>query len=68
MVNEGGLCIQINPLVIVAGAAVAAVSGYFSVKIMMKVLTSGNMRMFAIYLWVLGGLIVVDQFFTHFYF
>jgi undecaprenyl-diphosphatase len=68
MVNEGSLCIQINPLVIVAGAAVAAVSGYFSVKIMMKVLTSGNMRMFSIYLWVLGGLIVIDQFFTHFYF
>jgi len=48
--------------------AVAALSGYTSVKIMMRVLTSGSMRGFSIYLWVLGILILTDQFLTHYYF
>ena len=52
----------------VAGVAVAALSGYASVKIMMRVLTSGSMRGFSIYLWVLGILILTDQFLTHYYF
>lgn len=68
LVAEGGMCIQISPAVIAAGAAVAAVSGYISIKVMMKVLTSGNMRMFSVYLWVIGILIMVDQFITHIYF
>jgi undecaprenyl-diphosphatase len=68
LLHDGGFCLQINPLIIAAGVVVASVSGYVSIKIMLKVLTSGSMRMFSIYLWVLGTLIVIDKFFTQFYF
>jgi len=68
LLKGGAFCLQINPLIIAAGVAAAAVSGYISIKIMLKVLTSGSMRMFSIYLWAIGTLIVVDKFLTHFYF
>lgn len=69
LVRTGGFCIVPEQLAIMAaGVFVAAVSGYVSVKIMLRVLTSGSMRGFSIYLWVLGILILTDQFLTHYYF
>lgn len=68
LLQDGGYCIQINPLIIAGGVAVAAVSGYISIKVMMRVLTKGSMRLFSVYLWLLGILIIADQLFTHFYF
>jgi len=69
LIGNGGFCLMPeHAAIIAAGVAVAALSGYASVKIMMRVLTSGSMRGFSIYLWVLGILILTDQFLTHYYF
>lgn len=69
LAKNGGFCIMPEQgLILAAGMIVAAASGYASVKIMLKVLTCGNMRCFSIYLWVLGILILTDQYLTHYYF
>lgn len=69
LIRDGGLCVMPEQAwIIAAGVLAAAVSGYFSIRIMLKVLTSGSLRGFSIYLWVLGILILTDQFITHYYF
>ncbi|MBL0388530.1 undecaprenyl-diphosphate phosphatase [Tumebacillus sp. ITR2] len=50
------------------GTLAAAVAGYFAIKYMIRLIVKKGMRMFAWYVWVLGGLILFDQIVTKVYF
>jgi undecaprenyl-diphosphatase len=44
------------------GTVFAAIAGYFAIRWMLKILTSGSMKGFAIYVWILGAVILAMQF------
>lgn len=50
------------------GVVAAAISGYFAIKFMLKILTKGSLKIFSYYVFALGGLIILDQLFFHFFF
>lgn len=61
-----GLGIDVLPLVV--GMAVAAVTGYLAVRFMLKVFSKASMKIFSIYVFILGALVLIDQlFFGHFF-
>lgn len=65
VVNRGeGLNLGVEPLVLAAGMAAAAVSGYFAVKFMLRLLAKGRLRVFSYYVFVLGALVLADQLFA----
>jgi undecaprenyl-diphosphatase len=61
--EDGSFKTGIDPLVMAGGMIAAAISGYFAVKFMLKILTRGNMKIFAYYVFVIGGLVLIDQLF-----
>jgi undecaprenyl-diphosphatase len=65
--NSGdvGIAGGISPLAIVAGTVVAAVVGFFAIRLMLKIVRERSLFGFAIYTAVLGALVIVDQFATH---
>jgi len=50
------------------GVLAAAISGYFAIKFMLKILTKGSLKVFSYYVLALGGLIILDQLVFHFFF
>jgi undecaprenyl-diphosphatase len=52
-----------GPLVL--GMIFAAVSGFFAVKVMIKMIQNRKLKVFSWYLWVLGALILLDQLVLH---
>ncbi|MDR2403989.1 MAG: undecaprenyl-diphosphate phosphatase [Spirochaetaceae bacterium] len=58
----------IGPAALMAGTLSAAVVGYFSVRIMLKIVRERSLRGFAIYVAILGILVLTDQYITHFFF
>ena len=44
------------------GTICAAIAGYFAIRWMLKVISSGSMKGFAIYVWVLGVIILAMQY------
>lgn len=67
MVEVGGNS-GISMGAIIAGALAAALSGYVSIKFMMNILKKGKMKYFAYYVFILGFLVIIDQFVTHIFF
>ncbi|MDR2186291.1 MAG: undecaprenyl-diphosphate phosphatase [Treponema sp.] len=53
---------------ILAGSLSAAVVGFFSVKLMLKIIRERSLTGFAVYTAVLGALVLIDQYGTHFFF
>ncbi|GHT97613.1 undecaprenyl-diphosphatase 3 [Spirochaetia bacterium] len=53
---------------IAAGTIVAAVVGFFSVKFMLKIVRERSLRGFAVYVAILGVLVLIDQYGTHLFF
>jgi undecaprenyl-diphosphatase len=53
---------------VVAGVIVAGLTGYFAVKVMITAIKKKKLWGFAAYTAVLGALVLVDQFATHFFF
>lgn len=47
---------------LLAGTLAAAVAGYIAVKWMMKILRTGSLKVFSIYVWALGIMVLVLQF------
>lgn len=47
-----------EPLTFIIGPLVAAISGYWAINYMLKVLREGSMKWFAYYVWVLGLLVI----------
>ncbi|MDR1411605.1 MAG: undecaprenyl-diphosphate phosphatase, partial [Spirochaetaceae bacterium] len=64
----GGAVGSIGAAPIVAGTLAAALVGFFSVKLMLKIVTERSLRGFAVYVAVLGALVLIDQFGTHLFF
>jgi undecaprenyl-diphosphatase len=53
---------------LVAGMLVAGITGYFAVKIMINAIKKKKLLGFVIYTAVLGALVLVDQYVTHYFF
>jgi undecaprenyl-diphosphatase len=58
--------VGIAPLV--AGALAAAIVGFFSIRIMLKIVREKSLLGFAVYTAILGALVLVDRFGTHWVF
>jgi undecaprenyl-diphosphatase len=58
----------IGPAALIAGTLSAAVVGYFSVRVMLKIVRERSLWGFAVYVSVLGILILFDQYISHFFF
>jgi undecaprenyl-diphosphatase len=54
--------------VIIAGTLAAALVGFFSVRLMLKIVRDRSLAGFAVYTAFLGILVLVDQYKTHFFF
>lgn len=52
---------QVTGLPFVIGPVVAAISGYYAIKFMLRVLQQGSMKGFSYYVWALGTLIIILQ-------
>lgn len=52
---------QVTSLPFIIGPVVAAISGYFAIKFMLRVLQRGSMKGFTYYVWALGALIIILQ-------
>jgi undecaprenyl-diphosphatase len=66
VLEQGLSSVQWLPILI--GTACAAVSGYFAVRFMLRIIKKGKLKYFAVYLFVLGGLILLDQLVFHLFF
>jgi undecaprenyl-diphosphatase len=53
---------------ILAGSLTAAAVGFFSVKLMLKIVRERSLTGFAVYTAVLGALVLIDQYGTHIFF
>lgn len=58
----------INWFYVLAGMAAAAVSGYFAIRVMLRLVTRRRLFPFAVYVGALGLLVTLDQFVTHLFF
>jgi len=64
-----GYAVEANDIVaIAAGTVTAAIVGFFAVRLMLRIIRERTLFGFAIYTAVLGALVIVDQFATHFVF
>jgi undecaprenyl-diphosphatase len=66
IVKDGGAGMELVPLL--AGMAAAGISGYLAIKVMFKIFTKASLKYFSYYVFAVGGLIIIDQYFTHFFF
>ena len=53
---------------IALGMLFAAVTGFFAVKAMIKLIQNRRLKYFSWYLWVLGALVLLDQLALHIFF
>ena len=66
--GEGNFEAGISLVPIIAGTLTAALVGVFSVRLMLKIVRERSLFGFAIYVSILGILIIIDQFATHLFF
>ncbi len=52
---------QVTLIPLLIGTLFAAISGYYAIKWMLRILQEGSLKLFAIYVWILGASIVVAQ-------
>jgi undecaprenyl-diphosphatase len=65
---DTGTASGISRAAIIAGTLAAAVVGFFAVKFMLKIVRGHSLWGFAIYVAILGALVLADQYGTHFFF
>jgi undecaprenyl-diphosphatase len=65
LVHDGAATEGIGAAAIIAGMVSAAVVGFFSVRLMLKIIRERSLFGFAIYTAILGILVLIDQFGTH---
>jgi undecaprenyl-diphosphatase len=58
----------IGTMPLIVGVLAAGISGYFAIKYMLKVFTKASLKVFSYYVFVLGALVVLDQFVFHIFF
>lgn len=49
---------EVRLLPLMAGTVMAALSGYFAIKFLLKILEQGKLKYFSVYCWLLGGIII----------
>ncbi|MEA5058034.1 MAG: undecaprenyl-diphosphate phosphatase [Anaerotignum propionicum] len=49
----------------IAGFIVAAISGYFAIRFMVSVIKNGKLKWFSVYVFILGSILILDQFVLH---
>ncbi len=49
----------IQPGPVIAGVAVAAVSGFFAIKVMIKLVTDKKLSVFSYYTWIIGAFVII---------
>lgn len=59
---------EVNWGFVLAGVAAAAVSGYFAIRLMLRIVTGKKLAPFAVYVSVLGLLVLLDQFVSNLFF
>jgi undecaprenyl-diphosphatase len=64
--SEDGAVIAFAPAFV--GMAVAAIAGYVSIRYMIAIISKKGLRVFSYYVWILGILILLDQFLFHIWF
>jgi undecaprenyl-diphosphatase len=64
----GEALIAQSPAPLIAGTLSAAVVGFFAIQFMLKIVAARSLRPFALYVAILGVLILGDQNFLHFFF
>ncbi len=57
---------HVMPLVV--GFCASAISGYFAIHFMLKIIRESKLKYFSYYVFILGAAIIVDQFVTHMFF
>lgn len=68
MKSSNGFVTDIGTLPLIVGMFAAAVFGYMTVKFMLKIFSKASLKVFSYYVFALGILILVDQFFfKHFF-
>ncbi|MFP3042663.1 undecaprenyl-diphosphate phosphatase [Treponema primitia] len=65
---KSGFPPTMDPASMIAGTVTAAVIGFFSIKFMLKIVKTRSFRGFALYMAILGFLVLADQHFFHFFF
>jgi undecaprenyl-diphosphatase len=68
VVANTGVTSGISALPIIVGTLTAAIVGFFSIRLMLKIIRERSLIGFSIYTAVLGVLVLIDQFWTHFVF
>ncbi len=58
----GGQAESIGFIPLLVGTIAAAISGYVAVKWMLRILQKGSLKIFSIYVWILGTVILIAQF------
>jgi len=53
----------IGTVPMIAGFIAAAISGYFAIRFMVDIIKKGKLKWFSIYVFILGGVLLMDQFF-----
>lgn len=59
---------QIGTAPLAVGMLFAAVSGFFAIKMMLKLILNRKLKYFSWYLWILGTLVLLDQLVFHVFF
>jgi undecaprenyl-diphosphatase len=62
MVKGGMAGAGVETLPLIIGMLAAGISGYFAVKFMLKVFSKASLKVFSYYVFILGILIIADQF------
>lgn len=52
---------SIGVIPLIAGTIAAAIAGYIAVKWMLRIITTGSLKVFSIYVWILGSIIIILQ-------
>lgn len=67
VIKDGsGLEVELLPLIV--GMLAAGISGYLAIKFMLKIFTKTSLKVFSYYVYTLGVLVLIDQFFTRIFF
>jgi undecaprenyl-diphosphatase len=68
LLHSGSGIGNISMSALTLGTLASAVVGYLSIGFMISLLKKGKMRYFSYYVFIIGGLVIVDQLATHFFF
>lgn len=57
-----GTELNIEWIPVIIGTIVAAVSGYLAIRFMMEMIAKKSLKYFSIYVFILGGIVLLDQY------